>query len=1075
MPQIMTQNPIAASASAPAAPRSQSTVAQKWLLNSVLATALSVGFFSEALTASPSEAAGAPIADSNTKSASLALRARPLGTKRDPVEALVPRNLRGTGVEPSAHDFPGTFVVKFRDEVKARVITSDFSFEGAEITSLSGRDITLAQSLIRYFGGETRQWIRKSQSELANLEVRASTMSGRAQPDLAGMILVSGVATEQLFEAARTLNELDVIEFVSISRHHANLQCDPANPADCNVPSPSCTNPFPGTDAEDRTDCNPDPGGDNPLYGCNNPDCCTQVAAFDPLCSDPDDGNGWDVYCAAYANMLCGGSVYAPAPDTGDFDPCFFDPTAPDDINPIFEPVFSQFQAGSCVTPHNGAGCNQPACCAAVCTIDPTCCSLNDGAWDSSCANLVLSGQVSTCVIPTPTSDDSPDLTVQQTPTGLQGYQYYTQGGPRSAELVDYANLGETWLGALGTGALGFSGHGLALEEMDEFQNLIWQFYQGGVAGTNPYLRGAGVRIGILESSGYTLHEDFILAGPAKNPTRPWDGPLLGQSKIIAEAGQSPLFIEAGNISANHGTNVMGVLLAADNGFGVTGVASGAQGYFYPIVSAENGFRAQDALVSCLSEFEGGDVINFSWGFVGGTTYFPTSTAGIPVNPVTSDIAYSVLLTLGSDLGVTSVVAAGSGARAIEGSTEVDQGAIICTAIYPGNLLEGSAQLPGYRTCEVAFDQENLNLIRYPGSNFQGEDTENADQVPTASGWGYAVATTGASTNYDNTTVPNPESFLFQGLNDQPPTDVAAGLQVDRLRTYTQNFGGTSAATAMITGVVARMQAAAKQFYGTPISAGSIRRIMIDTPSSFGQCLCSLAAWRDAPWGEGPPFEADSCAPPECTGADECIPIGCACERRSVARFPNLQQLPATLLGADLFDGNQANVEVITGGQLIGYSWSSFQIRVEDNNFLRIAPERVTAGTTRQGLTYLATGPSTDVRVKLKAPFSDPQAEINSLGLRLVSRATKNFVLAGAFVYNFGTGRYEFFGSDFLTTISNTLQFQLPDTGSYGQYLDPATGEIVMRVWTCALGATGRHQVAHDLIEIVINNPFIPL
>ena len=78
MPQIMTQNPIAASASAPAAPRSQSTVAQKWLLNSVLATALSVGFFSEALTASPSEAAGAPIADSNTTSASLALRARPL-------------------------------------------------------------------------------------------------------------------------------------------------------------------------------------------------------------------------------------------------------------------------------------------------------------------------------------------------------------------------------------------------------------------------------------------------------------------------------------------------------------------------------------------------------------------------------------------------------------------------------------------------------------------------------------------------------------------------------------------------------------------------------------------------------------------------------------------------------------------------------------------------------------------------------------------------------------------------------------------------------------------------------------
>lgn len=46
--------------------------------------------------------------------------------------------------------------------------------------------------------------------------------------------------------------------------------------------------------------------------------------------------------------------------------------------------------AGSCFQPHPaeiGPGCDDPACCSAVCAIDPSCCS---GAWDQTCASVAL-------------------------------------------------------------------------------------------------------------------------------------------------------------------------------------------------------------------------------------------------------------------------------------------------------------------------------------------------------------------------------------------------------------------------------------------------------------------------------------------------------------------------------------------------------------------------------------------------------------------------------------------------------------------------------------------------------------
>lgn len=1043
------------------------------LLRAARGTALTLSLIAGTAFLAQAAVAAAPTAPNTGAEAAAGVKAarkfapRTSYSKRDPVEMLLPKKYRGIDAVPTFDALTGAFVIKFRDEVGARAM-----FDGARLTSTSGVDLTEAQALLDQFGGIARQWIRKSESELASIETRARDHSGKAQPDLAGMIYVTGVPMEYLFDATRALNALDSVEFISIERHIRNLQtgCDPNNPADCNLPAPSCTNPFPGTDAINRTDCNPDPAADPRPYGCNDVTCCTQVQAIDPTCAEEEDTGGWDVFCAAWANLVCAGTIYDPKPDTGPYDPCLFDVAQPSQVIDVFEPVYDQYQNASCVNPHLGNGCNQPACCNAVCLVDPTCCS--DG-WDSTCANLVLSGQFASCVIPAPSNDVSPDLTVQQTAFGLQGFQYYTQSGPRPAQLQDLTGLGETWQGAIAGGPTGFTGHGFALKEMEDFQNLIWEFYQGGDPAANPYLGGNGIRVGVLETSGTVFHEDFLLAGPAKNPQRPWDGPLLATPRVIAEPGVSPIFAEQGSISANHGTNVMGVILAADNGFGVTGMAPNAQGYFFPTISAENGYRAQDALTSAFVEFTAGDVLNFSWGFSGAIPYFPApNTPTATVQPVTSSEAFSTLIGVGSDLGITSVVAAGSGPAEIQGVGEIDVGAIIVTASWPGNILPNTSPMPGYDCCVQDLTEENLVYIRYPGSNFEGENPVNQDETADATAWGYAVVTTGATTSFNNTTVPNPETYLFQGTNDQPPTSIAPGIQVDRLRLYTQGFGGTSAATAMVSGIVARMQGASKQFFGIPLSPAQVRGVIATTPSAYFQCPFALGGFVDVPFRQGLP--ADTCTPAgPC--ADECTPLGCECVFNGIGPIPNLQQLTATILSVDLFDGNSSEIEVITGGQLIGYAWNSFQIKAADGNYLRIVAQPRVAGTVEQGLTYMSTGRTTDVRVVKEIEVPNPNESVNNLGILLVSRATRNFVICGVFVWNNDTSRYQFFGAQFLTVAAGQLAFPLPQVAGYGPYINSTNNTVEMRVWTCGLGATGRHTVEHDLIDIVVNQPLNPL
>jgi len=104
--------------------------------------------------------------------------------------------------------------------------------------------------------------------------------------------------------------------------------------------------------------------GGNGSRGCDEATCCETTCDVDPFCCDVD----WDDFCAAEASGLC---------SIDGFNTCAAD-------------------AGSCASGHDDgqAGCELVDCCNTVCMIDPFCCV---DTWDDICAQTALSACFLTC------------------------------------------------------------------------------------------------------------------------------------------------------------------------------------------------------------------------------------------------------------------------------------------------------------------------------------------------------------------------------------------------------------------------------------------------------------------------------------------------------------------------------------------------------------------------------------------------------------------------------------------------------------------------------------------------------
>jgi len=194
----------------------------------------------------------------------------------------------------------------------------------------------------------------------------------------------------------RDVNEIDSVEPERVNgpccTAHTNTGCFDAGcqTAVCNLDAFCCNNQWDGLCANEAiananangvcagvSDCPGSPGGGNGACcsangtpGCENPACEAAVCAADAFCCN----STWDGICAdlaignANANGACAGVSNCPDPGGGGND------------------------GGCCQAGGNGTpGCNNAACEAAICAIDPFCCNFT---WDGLCAGEAIDNAI---------------------------------------------------------------------------------------------------------------------------------------------------------------------------------------------------------------------------------------------------------------------------------------------------------------------------------------------------------------------------------------------------------------------------------------------------------------------------------------------------------------------------------------------------------------------------------------------------------------------------------------------------------------------------------------------------------
>lgn len=266
-------------------------------------------------------------------------------------------------------------------------------------------------------------------------------------------------------------------------------------------------------------------------------------------------------------------------------------------------------------------------------------------------------------------------------------------------------------------------------------------------ARTRPNARGAGVKYADVEYGANGDHEDLC--------------------SIVFEPGTTiPSFV-FDNGWDSHGTAVMGILGAGDNGYGMTGLAPDAEPSFFPEWS--NGSRRATAITNASAHVGAGGVIVLE---------MQTIQFGTNYGPAELDFSVWSAVKNATDAGRIVVAAAGNGNQNLDSATYAsysargDSGAIIIGAGTSGS------------------NRTKLSFSTY-GSRVDVQ------------GWGQSVASTGYG------------SYAVYGG--------------DKNQRYTSSFNGTSSATPVVAGVAIVVQGYAQATYGEQLTSQDMRDILSTT------------------------------------------------------------------------------------------------------------------------------------------------------------------------------------------------------------------------------------------------------
>lgn len=309
-------------------------------------------------------------------------------------------------------------------------------------------------------------------------------------------------------------------------------------------------------------------------------------------------------------------------------------------------------------------------------------------------------------------------------------------------------------------------------QELEEFQAYLDPAPLGmdvRFAWTQPGGKGENVKIVDIELNWNLQHQD--LAAAATNA-------------FILVRGIDRLPDDVQNQSnINHGTAVLGELIAADDGIGVTGIAHRATlGLINPLTNGSTPDVA-GAIRRAASKLDPGDVILLELS-VAGPRFDPFIGRGLAPIEFQQDIFLAIKDATSS--GIIVVESAGNGFEDLDhpayagtfDRSNRDSGAIIVGAGKPEGDIYGS------------------------GPDRTRTEESNYGSRVDLQGWGRFVTTSGYGPLREE-----------QGPN----------------HLYTIDFGATSAATAMVAGAAALLQSIVKERGRAPLAPDELRHLLVST------------------------------------------------------------------------------------------------------------------------------------------------------------------------------------------------------------------------------------------------------
>jgi len=273
---------------------------------------------------------------------------------------------------------------------------------------------------------------------------------------------------------------------------------------------------------------------------------------------------------------------------------------------------------------------------------------------------------------------------------------------------------------------------------------------------------GSGVKIYDVEYSWNQTHEDLSKANGI---------PLL------LDIGDSAVDPFADN---NHGTAVLGELIADNDNKGVTGISWGATIGLAPANTANRGYDPANAVLLAVVDGVEGDLILIEQ---------QASVCGLPdFGP--SEWVSSVFDAIQTAVANGFVVVEAAG----NGNVNLDQPA--CGTTFDRTVRDSGAIIVG------------AGKPPSSGADRQRESFSTYGSRVDLQGWGSNVITTGYG-------------FFYRDPGD--PTNAN--------RWYTASFNGTSSASPIVAGAAANLQGIALQRFGEPLAPSEIRALLVETGS----------------------------------------------------------------------------------------------------------------------------------------------------------------------------------------------------------------------------------------------------